>query len=338
MDFENISRNGIFKVVICVFFWAAYFWLFAPLYDILGETVFLMAMLPAIITGGLFGIEAGFTGGAIVTIVDFLMLELMIGQPKVLTIGFIMGHLFVFVVGMAFGRMRNLRDRIKEEFDRYKATRDREEFLHSLLRHDVANKLNTAKGFMQLLSELPDLNEESRDSIGSAMSEINRGLDLIEKVRTLRKVGEGEISQVNLTLSIKESIEKNEEILDKKGIEVNNEIEDKIEIQVGPLLEELFNNLFENAVKHADCEMIRVGSEIPDDGTVKIIFEDNGCGIPSDIEDEMMERGVKGRGSTGSGLGMYLVKNIVKEYDGKIEVKDSKMGGARFEINFNKAE
>ena len=37
-----------------------------------------------------------------------------------------------------------------------------------------------------------------------------------------------------------------------------------------------------------------------------------------------------------SGLGLYLVKQILKNYKAKIKVKDSKLGGAKFEIYLRK--
>ena len=42
--------------------------------------------------------------------------------------------------------------------------------------------------------------------------------------------------------------------------------------------------------------------------------------------------GVKGKESSGSGLGLYLAKKIVEEHKGKIEVSDAKNGGTLFKI------
>ncbi|MFW6142555.1 MAG: ATP-binding protein, partial [Candidatus Saliniplasma sp.] len=38
----------------------------------------------------------------------------------------------------------------------------------------------------------------------------------------------------------------------------------------------------------------------------------------------------------GTGLGLYLVKLLIERYDGYVEVKDSELGGARFDIHLKK--
>ncbi len=66
--------------------------------------------------------------------------------------------------------------------------------------------------------------------------------------------------------------------------------------------------------------------------------EDDGKGIPDDIKDKIFKRGFKKSKEGGSGLGMYLVKEIAESYGGRIEVKDSEMGGARFDVNLKRVK
>jgi len=64
--------------------------------------------------------------------------------------------------------------------------------------------------------------------------------------------------------------------------------------------------------------------------------EDNGKGIPDEKKDKIFERGFKDEETGGTGLGLYLAKQITENYDGNIEVKDSELGGARFDIYLQK--
>ncbi|MFW6142563.1 MAG: sensor histidine kinase, partial [Candidatus Saliniplasma sp.] len=63
-----------------------------------------------------------------------------------------------------------------------------------------------------------------------------------------------------------------------------------------------------------------------------VTVEDDGKGIADDIKEKIFERGFKKGENAGSGLGMYLVKEIVESYGGSIDVKDSELGGARFDV------
>jgi signal transduction histidine kinase len=42
--------------------------------------------------------------------------------------------------------------------------------------------------------------------------------------------------------------------------------------------------------------------------------------------------------SSGSGLGMYIVNELVDNYDGGVSVGDSELGGTRFDVRLLRAE
>ncbi|MFW6196842.1 MAG: sensor histidine kinase [Thermoplasmatota archaeon] len=60
-----------------------------------------------------------------------------------------------------------------------------------------------------------------------------------------------------------------------------------------------------------------------DDKKVKVIVEDNDKGIEEDIKDDLFEPGVKSGYESGTGMGLYIVKNIVKTYGGKVKLNTS---------------
>ncbi|KXA94757.1 hypothetical protein AKJ36_02300 [candidate division MSBL1 archaeon SCGC-AAA259I07] len=216
-----------------------------------------------------------------------------------------------------------------------KEAEEREEFLHSLLRHDVRNKAQVVEGYLELLRET-NLSEEQEELVEKAIRGSEDGIDIIEKVRSLREISEKEkIEEINVGKIIKNVISERESQASEKGISIEYE-GCECKVRGGPLLEELFSNLIENSIVHSNCEKIFISSEETEDECI-ITVEDNGCGIPDEIKEKIFERGFKG-GDTGvSGLGMYLVKQIIESYDGGIEVKDSELGGARFDIRLKKA-
>ena len=59
-------------------------------------------------------------------------------------------------------------------------------------------------------------------------------------------------------------------------------------------------------------------------------------GVPDKIKDKIFDRGFKKGENAGTGLGLYMIKEIAKSYDGSVEVKNSDFGVARFDIELKK--
>jgi len=222
----------------------------------------------------------------------------------------------------------------KDVTDR-KKVEEREKFLHSLLRHDVRNKAQIVRGYLELL-EGYDLPEEAESYVIKAEKGIEDSMELIEKVRILRNIDrEEEVDEVFISPMIKNVISEREPQARERDMEI---ICGEIGCKVlgGFLLEELFSNLIENAIQHSQGSEIRVTSRDGVDECV-ITVEDDGRGISDGDKERILERGFRSGITGGSGLGMYLVRRIVDNYDGDIEVKDSELGGARFDVRLKKA-
>lgn len=93
-------------------------------------------------------------------------------------------------------------------------------------------------------------------------------------------------------------------------------------------LAELLGNLIENAAKWAQGR-VRV-SATARDGSLELVVEDDGPGIPASKRASVLRRGVHlGSDRTGHGLGLAIVGDIVETYRGALRLDDSSMGGLR---------
>ena len=73
--------------------------------------------------------------------------------------------------------------------------------------------------------------------------------------------------------------------------------------------------------------------------TYRIEFRDYGDGIPDGMKERIFERlesGKKVEGMKGTGVGLALVKKIVKMHDGDVWVEDNPEGGAIFVVRLKK--
>ena len=215
-----------------------------------------------------------------------------------------------------------------------KRTRKQLEMYNSLLRHDISNRSQISLGCLELLRETP-LNEEQRKLVDKALGHLIYSQQLLQKLSIINKAGEKRIKKVNLDKAIKRGIESYEHIAKEKGIKINYDGK-KAFVLANELLENVFSNLIENAINHADCKNIDI--YVRENGDEYIItVKDDGEGVPDEIRDKLFEWGTKGKDSKGSGLGLHLVKIIVEGYGGRIMLKDAEKG-AVFEIYLKKAD
>jgi len=97
-------------------------------------------------------------------------------------------------------------------------------------------------------------------------------------------------------------------------------------------LEEMLGNLLDNACKWADHEVWLRG-ELSDD-RMRLIVEDDGPGIPEPQYEKVVQRGFKiDEASSGHGLGLSIVQEIVNLYGGKLRLARSARGGLRAELD-----
>ena len=104
-------------------------------------------------------------------------------------------------------------------------------------------------------------------------------------------------------------------------------------------LEMIFRNLIDNAIKYADREpRVEIESHAKGDHTVVTRIIDNGRGIPPPLRRKIFGRFVRlgnelERSRTGTGLGLFIVRNLVKRLGGQITVRDrAGQAGTIFEV------
>jgi len=99
----------------------------------------------------------------------------------------------------------------------------------------------------------------------------------------------------------------------------------------------VMNNLISNAIKYADPKAINPFVEIRisvNDEVANIVVEDNGIGIDKAFHEKIFEMFYRAsENSTGSGLGLYLVKETLKKLNGTIKVESEKGKGSLFYVS-----
>lgn len=212
----------------------------------------------------------------------------------------------------------------------------REEFLNSLLRHDLMNKIRLMRGDIQILKYEYDLSEEIEERLVLLERRIKNSSDLIKKIKIHRKANEKEIREIDLKTPLRDALKSMEDMLEDVELEIKMDDLDHCTVRAGSLLKEVFSNLIENAVKYSDGDKIRISTD-ETDTKVMCSIEDSGDGIPDGKKEKIFQRGYTTDEEASMGLGLFLVKKILEVYDGEVKVKNSDLGGARFDVILKKA-
>ncbi|SIR84592.1 PAS domain S-box-containing protein [Haladaptatus litoreus] len=227
------------------------------------------------------------------------------------------------------GSARDVTERKQE----LKRQNERLEEFASVVSHDLRNPLNVAQGHLELARERGD--EIHFEKAGGALDRMGT---LIADLLTLARQG--------LVVSDTEPV-KLETIVRQAWANVETEestlvVETQTEIDADRgRLQELFENLFRNAVEHAGSETtVRVG-EIADesvdaetDDFTGFYVEDDGDGIPPAEREAVFDHGHT-TADGGSGLGLSIVKGISEAHDWTISADEGSDGGARFRIQLD---
>ncbi|MBB6612381.1 PAS domain-containing protein [Pontibacter sp. Tf4] len=232
----------------------------------------------------------------------------------------------------------DINDRIKILNGYERLNRSYENIIHSIS-HDIKGPLSNIDGLVNVLREKQD-NEEEKTKI----------LDMLSKsVAHLRKT-------INDLADIKESdtdFAKGEELLNFENIvedaklalkgkiaETDAQIETDIGVTQVKLsrrnIRSILYNLLSNAIKYNSAAPPKILIRTWKSGDkIVLAITDNGIGIPPDKRETIFERNTRVNTHVeGTGMGLFIVKRMVEDMDGSIEV-DSEVGkGSTFTIYF----
>lgn len=127
-------------------------------------------------------------------------------------------------------------------------------------------------------------------------------------------------------------------IFEEKDIDFDIEIEEK---EIISNLDQnayarVINNIIQNAVEHSKTKKIQISIK-ESNRKIFITIKDFGVGIePDDLEHifDRLYKCDKARNKVGSGLGLYITKELVEKMNGCINVKSEVGEGTEFEITF----
>ena len=235
--------------------------------------------------------------------------------------------------------LHDVTDRKRVE-DRLREQNDMLRLFNEIIRHDIRNDMNVVLGYADLVGDRVDDPEVA----GHVRTLTERSRHAVERTDIIRDLTElmltdadGE-SRVDIVETVRESVA--DVTATTELTATINAPEPPVLVAADNSLEIVFNNLLTNAVNHNDAPdpHIRVTVELEDSNdTVTVQIADNGPGIPDEAKRRLFGRGQKGPTSPGTGIGLYLVDELLDSYDGDIWIEDNDPRGAVFVVRLRTA-
>jgi len=209
-----------------------------------------------------------------------------------------------------------------------KLLKQKDEFINQL-GHDLKNPLNPLVNLVPYLEKYAD-NEKTYEILKILKRNVGYMKNLVTKTLVLARLNSPStkflFEEINLHEEINNVIEKNKMMFEEKNIQVVNNVPEDITINVDKLrIEELFDNLLNNAAKYSKKKgKITVNSQEYND-EIKISISDEGIGMtPEQINhvfDEFYKADTSRHDFDSSGLGLTICKKIVEKHNGKIWIE-----------------
>ncbi|WP_338727490.1 HAMP domain-containing sensor histidine kinase [Haladaptatus sp. DJG-WS-42] len=208
------------------------------------------------------------------------------------------------------------------------AERGRLQHLNDLLRHDILNSVMVIQAMADVLLETSE-DETERDRLKRIRRQSDLVTELIQNVRILAQIptDEHELEAIDLTEILTVEIEALREAYPAATLDLT--IPDHVYVHADTLVGSIFMNLVRNGIVHNDSDSPHVSLTVTEaDDTVSVRVEDNGPGLPEYVKETLFEQ----QENTDHGLGLYLVKVLVENYDGAISLTSTGEEGTVFTV------
>ncbi len=206
--------------------------------------------------------------------------------------------------------------------------------------HDLRTPMTRLRaGAEQALTSHASL-EESREALADCIEEADRVSGMIE---TLMDISEAEtgimklnLESVDLSAVVDESVELYRYSAEEKGVKIEAAASEPLPVSADRnRLRQVVANLLDNAVKYTPRGGRIALRAFRKGGDAVLTVSDTGAGIPAEEIAKVWDRLYRGdasRSQRGLGLGLSLVKAVVRAHKGTVAVENAPEGGSLFSL------
>jgi len=207
----------------------------------------------------------------------------------------------------------------------------------AMLSHDLRTPTTVIQGFAEMIGEDADTNPTVRNYAARIGTVANTMTDLLENALAATTIEAGEFVATQRRVALKQLISQVVSDLELARVTVDaTGIEDGLEVWVDQLhLTQVLSNLLTNAAKYGGDTVTLTASTSRT--TVNLVVADNGRGVEPDFVPHLFDRFSRSPHARqgpqrGSGLGLFIVRDLLAANGGSITYQPKNSGGASFDI------
>lgn len=207
--------------------------------------------------------------------------------------------------------------------------------------HELRSPLATIRGYVELIRDFKNLNEEQTEYARRVELSAANLNDLVADMLDVSRITQGrmkfEYTDFNIGDVVSEVAESFRHIAEKKNIEVTTEGLEEIVLHLDKSkVHRVLVNLVSNAVKYTPKGTVTISYKLVKE-YVEIRVSDTGIGISKEDQEKLFEKFYRVKSTetediAGTGLGLWLSREIIRKQKGDIDVESIKGVGTHFVV------
>jgi signal transduction histidine kinase len=214
----------------------------------------------------------------------------------------------------------------------------------SLSAHQLRTPLSAIKWTLKMIldGDMGEINEEQKDLLRKTYNSNERMISLINDLLNVTRIEEGRYiykkKLVDLSSLVKEIVKNYKEESKRRGLSFKFKApKGKIpEIKMDPdKIKLVITNLIDNAIRYTSEKGKVIVSLEKKKNNLEFSVEDSGIGIPEDQQERLFSKFFRASNAVrteteGSGLGLFICKNIIDAHNGEVWFESEQGKGSKF--------
>ncbi len=200
--------------------------------------------------------------------------------------------------------------------------------------HELRNPITGINIMLEMLKESPNMGQKQISTIDKILTEINQLEEMVKSMLEISKPQDLKLEQVKLEEAINSFVESVKDTAKKRNVDIDVIMKQKniVVLLDRKKFNQVFLNLFNNSLDsmknggHFTITLKKIGKK------AEIAVEDTGFGIAKSNLDKVFDPFFTTK-HTGTGLGLHISRNIIRQHHGEITVESDGKSWTRFTIH-----
>ncbi|WP_338780743.1 ATP-binding protein [Metabacillus sp. FJAT-52054] len=204
--------------------------------------------------------------------------------------------------------------------------------LASVFAHEIRNPMQVTRGFLQLLND-PEMPNKKKEYLQISIEELDRANEIIDDFLSFGKPTVNHSQRINAGNQLQRAVSIMQSYSLNYNVEFKTNIQENCWIYANPQkLNQSLINIFKNAIESMPGGgIVWITCASTEDGNIMITIKDQGIGMTKN-QMERLGSPFYSLKESGTGLGMMVSFQIVRSFQGKIQVNSEKDKGTEFII------